>query len=76
VLPPGRARRAMNPEPTGSPTDTMTMGMVDVARRAAVVAGVAHATMTSTLLLISSVATHGGGHGFTPNATQMAVTFA
>src|SRR6516165_7450622 len=59
ILPPGRARLAMNPEPTGSPTPAMTMGMVDVARRAAIVAAVAHATVTSTLLLTSSVTTLG-----------------
>jgi hypothetical protein len=59
ILPPGRARLAMNPERTGSPTPTMTMGMADVARRAAIVAGVVHATMTSTLLLTSSVTTLG-----------------
>jgi hypothetical protein len=59
TFPPGRARLATNPMPTGSETSTMTMGMVDVARRAAMTGGVAHATMTSTLLRRSSVTTPG-----------------
>jgi hypothetical protein len=44
ILPPGRARLATNPDPTGSPTDTITIGIVDVALRTATSAGVDHAT--------------------------------
>src|SRR6516165_2653511 len=54
ILPPGRARLVINPKLKGSPAETMTMGIAGVARRAAIVAGVPHATITSTLLLISS----------------------
>src|SRR2546430_608178 len=57
IFPPGRARLVTNPEPTGSPTDTMTIGIADVAPRAAITEGVAHAMMTSTLALTSSAAT-------------------
>src|SRR6185437_14624405 len=55
MLPPGRARLATNPDPTGSPTDVMTIGIVEVARRTAITVGVAHATMTSTFALTRSV---------------------
>ena len=41
TLPPGRARLAMSPSPTGSPTLTMTMGIVPVAFLAATAGGVA-----------------------------------
>src|SRR5262245_12669546 len=47
MLPPGRAKLATNPAPTGSPTETMTIGMLEVWRRIAATVGVAHATMTS-----------------------------
>jgi len=56
MLVPGRAKLATNPEPKGSPTDTMTMGTVEVARWRASTDGVAHATMTSRLALAKSTA--------------------
>jgi hypothetical protein len=40
MLPPGRARLCTSPARTGSPTRTMTIGMVDVAALAARLAGV------------------------------------
>jgi hypothetical protein len=52
----GRAKLATNPEPTGSPTDTMTMGTVEVARWRASTDGVAHATMASRLAFAKSSA--------------------
>src|SRR5439155_4047807 len=59
MFPPGRARLATNPLPTGSPALAMTMGMVLVARWAAGIAGVAPATMTSTFICTSSSARPG-----------------
>src|SRR5215467_7576539 len=50
ALPPGCARLATSPDPTGSETARKTIGIVEVARRAARAEGVAQATMTSTLL--------------------------
>src|SRR5687767_1707578 len=47
TLPPGRERLATNPLPTGSPTETTTIGIVRVARFTANAAGVVHATRTS-----------------------------
>jgi hypothetical protein len=55
TFPPGRARLATKPMPTGSDTATMMIGMVEVARRAAITGGVAQATMMSMLLRSSSV---------------------
>src|ERR1700720_426852 len=49
ALPPGCARLAASPDPTGSETPRKTIGIVEVARRAARAVGVAQATMTSTL---------------------------
>ena len=37
---PGRARLATKPDPTGSPTEVMTIGIVEVARRTAITVGV------------------------------------
>ena len=47
--PPGRARLATRPAPTGSLLAANTIGMTDVARLAAIVGGVALVTMTLTL---------------------------
>src|SRR5215472_5540723 len=54
ALPPGCARLAASPDPTGSETARKTMGIIEVARRAARAEGVAQATMTSTLLCKTS----------------------
>ena len=59
TLPPGLARLATKPAATGSPLRAMTMGMVDVARLTASIAGVATAKITSTLSLTSSSARPG-----------------
>jgi hypothetical protein len=48
TLPPGRFVFATRPESTMSPLPATTMGMVEVACRAARPAGVDTATMTST----------------------------
>src|SRR5829696_6688261 len=55
TLPPGRAKLATTPDPTGSATPTMMIGSVDVARRAAVTAGVPQARIRSTLSRGSAV---------------------
>src|SRR5262245_31212763 len=49
MLPPGRARLATTPVPTGSPADANTIGMTDVACLAARTGGVLCVRMTSTL---------------------------
>jgi hypothetical protein len=49
MFPPGRARLATSPLPTGSATNVMTMGTVVVAYFAARAAGVLDVTMMSTL---------------------------
>jgi hypothetical protein len=56
MFPPGRARLATRPVPTGSPAKAITMGMVDVARLAAVTDGVYAAMMTSGFKATSSAA--------------------
>ena len=56
TLPPGRARLATRPVPTGSPAAAMTIGMTDVACLAATTASVADVTMTSTLRRTNSAA--------------------
>ena len=48
MLPPGRATLATNPLPIGSAALCMTMGIVLVAPMAALIAGVAEVTITST----------------------------
>jgi len=48
TLPPGRARLVTNPLPIGSAALCMTMGIVLVAPLAALIAGVADVTITST----------------------------
>src|SRR5215470_15678845 len=49
MFPPGRARLATNPFPTGSPSCAITMGIVFVASLAALVSAGPAVTMTSTL---------------------------
>src|SRR5262245_35414193 len=49
AFPPGRARLATTPAPTGSPTAVKTIGMVLVACRAAIAAGVVTGGPTDTL---------------------------
>ena len=59
MFPPGRARLATRPLPTGSAANVTTMGMVVVARLAAWAAGVDEVTITSTLSRTSSAAKAG-----------------
>src|SRR5262245_16283444 len=59
TFPPGRARFVTRPDPTGSATIAMTMGMVDVARFAVRVTTVLSATITSTSLLTRSATNSG-----------------
>jgi hypothetical protein len=56
TLPPGRARLATSPLPTGSPLATNTIGMTNVARLAAIVGRVEPVTMTLTLSRTNSSA--------------------
>src|SRR5262249_25826786 len=56
TLPPGRARLAIRPVPTGSPITAETIGMTPVACFAAMTGGVAYVTMTSTLSRTNSAA--------------------
>ncbi len=59
TFPPGRARLATRPVPTGSPAFPMTTGMVLVALFAARAAGVPSVTSTSVLRRTSSAASLG-----------------
>ena len=59
TLPPGRARLATSPDPTGSDTAKNTIGMDGVARFAASAAGVAQARIRSTRLRANSFAKAG-----------------
>src|SRR6266550_1700121 len=59
MLPPGWARLATNPEPTGSLSNPMTIGIVTVACLAARVSVGPAVTMTSTLSCTSSAASAG-----------------
>jgi hypothetical protein len=56
TLPPGRARLATRPLPTGSPATANTIGITDVACLAATTGAVAPVTMTSTLGRTNSAA--------------------
>jgi hypothetical protein len=47
MFPPGRARLATNPEPTGSATTANTIGIVSVAQLSAAVTGVEFARITA-----------------------------
>ncbi len=49
MLPPGRARLATRPFPTGSPAEAKTIGTADVTCLAIAAFAVACVTMTSTL---------------------------
>jgi len=59
TLPPGRARLAISPDPTGSDTAKNTIGMDEVARFAASAAGVAQTRIRSTRLCANSFAKTG-----------------
>ena len=59
MLPPGRARLAISPVPSGSPAGAITIGISVVARLAACTAGVSEATIMSTLRSTSSAASCG-----------------
>ena len=59
TLPPGRARLATRPAPTGSPAFAITMGMVVVALLAANAAAVPATTIRSTLRRTRSAASSG-----------------
>ena len=59
TLPPGRARLATKPAPTGSPAFVITMGMVVVAFLAANAGGVPVTTIRSTLRRTRSAASSG-----------------
>ena len=56
IFPPGRARLATNPEPTGSLSFAITMGIVAVASLAGRVAAAPAVTITSTLRCTNSAA--------------------
>ena len=64
TLPPGRARLATNPLPTGSGSCLMTMGIVLVASLAAWVTVAPPVTMRSTLRRTNSAASSGSRSGF------------
>ena len=64
TLPPGRARLATKPAPTGSPAFVITIGMVVVAFLAANTAGAPEATIRSTLRRTRSAASSGRRSGF------------
>jgi hypothetical protein len=75
MFPPGRARLATSPDPTGSATVENTTGTVVVAPFAASAPGVAKATMTSTPSLTRSVA-RAGRRSWRPSALRSSkVTF-
>ena len=59
TFPPGRARLATSPVPTGSPASAITMGISRVACLAARVGGVNQVTITSTLRRTNSAARSG-----------------
>src|SRR5262249_8779419 len=65
-FPPGRARLATSPEPTGSDTLAKTIGMAPLSRRKAVAAGVEYASRTSGWSATSSRAWGGGRTGVPP----------
>ena len=63
MFPPGLPRLETSPTRTGSPTATMTMGMVVVAFLAARLPGVFATTMTFTGSFVSSAASSGRRSG-------------
>ena len=76
TLPPGRARLATRPAPTGSPALAITMGMVVVAFLAANAGGVPVTTIRSTLRRTKSAASSGRRSGFcSANRYSMVIFF-
>ena len=76
TLPPGRARLATRPAPTGSPAFAITMGMVVVALFAANAGGAPETTIRSTLRRTKSAASSGRRSGFcSANRYSMAIFF-
>ena len=76
TLPPGRARLATKPTPTGSPALVITMGMVVVAFLAANAGRVPATTIRSTLRRTSSAASSGRRSGFSSaNRYSMVIFF-
>src|SRR5262245_20466657 len=73
TFPPGRARLAMSPVPTGSRTAIMTIGIVPVAFLAAVTPCVPHDTMRVTLSRTSSAA-KSGSRSTRPSAYRSSMT--
>ena len=73
MFPPGRARLATKPLPTGSGSCAMTMGIVTVASLAARVTGGLAETMMSTLRRTSSAASAGRRSSF-PSAYRHSMT--
>ena len=72
MFPPGRARLATNPLPTGSLSCVMTMGIVAVASLAARVGTEPGVTMMSTLRRTSSAASAGRRSSF-PSAYRYSI---
>src|SRR5262245_54501571 len=72
MFPPGRARLATNPFPTGSPSCAMTIGTVAVASLAERVPAEVPVTMTSTLRRTSSAASAGKRSSF-PSAYRYSI---
>ena len=76
TLPPGRARLATKPAPTGSAALAITMGMVVVALLAANADGVPETTIRSTLRRTSSAASSGRRSDFcSANRYSMVIFF-
>ena len=75
MLPPGRARLATRPVATGSPTATMTRGIVVVAFLTASEAGVPAVTIVSTFSAISS-AMSAGKRSYRPSAHRYSITMS
>ena len=73
IFPPGRARLATKPLPTGSSSNVMTIGIVEVAPLAGPVAVGPLVTMASTLSRTSSAASAGSRSSF-PSACRRSMT--
>ena len=73
IFPPGRARLATNPEPTGSLSNPMITGMVVVAFLAALVSAGPPVTISSTLRRTRSAARSGSRSKF-PSAHRYSMT--
>ena len=72
TLPPGRARLATRPVPTGSATDPKTIGMTDVACFAAMTAAVPPVTITLTFSRTNS-ATISGKRSLRPSPQRYSI---